>query len=228
MTAELPPAFLQRLIAVGESQDFSTLQQPFAEFPRFRAGQFTYPSQEFWHSTAESLSNAKLEALIRGITIAERDISSFNGGSVSGIIWLFRCLEQRKQGRPDDLADWVLANTSNPWAPFGNYNEGGARSLAEWDAYVQRRDEHRVASLQRDKELHAMASEGKAEKATKDIFSAIRRKDTKAVQALLLRGARLDVPNATGRTALAYAQSLGHTPILVLLEGGIKRSEPSA
>lgn len=227
MTAEIPTTFLQRLIAVGESQDFSELHQLFTEFPPERVGHFMRQTPEFWYSIAESLSDVELEALIRAITVAERDFPPFGGGSVSGVIWTFRCLEQRKHSGMDVLADWILARTANDYAPFGRSN-GGARSLAELDAYRHRVAERRTSRQGAEEERHATAVERKAEKATHDIFSAIRRKDTKAVQALLLRGARLDISNDSGVTALAYAQALGHVPILELLHDKTNRIQSSA
>jgi hypothetical protein len=214
----MPTVFLRRLIAIGESQNFSELQQLFVEFPLNSVGHFMRQAPQFWYSVADSLSDAELESLIRALTIAERDFPLFGGGSVSGVIWTFNGLQQRKRCRPDALADWVLAHTSNDCAPFGKCN-GGARSITEWDSYCRTRAECHTAHRQLENEQRTIATERKVEKATQTIFSAIRRKDTKAVQALLLRGARLDVPDATtGMTALAYAQALGHKPILELLQ----------
>jgi hypothetical protein len=217
MATEIPTIFLRRLIAIGESQDFSELRQLFAEFPPDSVGHFMRQSPQFWYSIADSLSDLELEALIRALTVAERDFPSFGGGSVSGVIWTFKRLDQRKAGGIDALADWILARTANDYVPFGRSN-GGARSLAELDAYRHRVAERRISRQRAEEERHTTAAERKAERATHDIFSAIRRKDTKGVQALLLRGARLDVPDASGVTALAYAQALGHAPILELLQ----------
>lgn len=226
MTTEIPTIFLRRLIAIGESQDFSELRQLFAEFPPDSVGHFMRQSPQFWYSVADSLSDTELEALIRAITVAERDFPSFGGGSVSGVIWTYRRLEQRKRCRIDVLAEWILAHTANDWAPFGSSN-GGARSLAELDAHHHHVAERRVTHQKAEEERHTTAAERKAEKATQDIFSAIRRKDTKAVQALLLRGARLDIPDATGMTAFAYAQALGHAPILELLHSNTNGLQPN-
>jgi len=217
MATEIPTDFLRRLVAIGGSQDFSALRLLFADFPPDSVGHFMRQSPQFWYSIADSLSDIELEALIRAITVAERDFPSFGGGSVSGVIWAFHRLDDRKAGGVDALADWILAHTENIYVPFGR-NNGGARSLAELEAYRHRLAEHRNSSRMAEEERHANAVKRKAEKATHDIFSAIRRKDTKAVQALLLRGARLDMPNASGITALAYAQTLAHAPILELLQ----------
>jgi hypothetical protein len=219
---EIPTIFLRRLIAIGESQDFSELRQLFEEFPLRRVGHFMCQLPEFWASATDSLSDAELEALIRALTVAERDFPSFSGGSVSGVIHTFHRLAERNLCRSDALADWILAHTKNPWAPFG-----GAMSRDAWKAR-RHPAEGRVAGWQPEKERPTIAAERKAEKATQNIFSAIRRKDTKAVQALLLRGARLDVPDATGMTALAYAQALGHAPILELLQNNTNGLQPNA
>jgi hypothetical protein len=144
MTVEIPIILLRRLIEIGESQDFSGLRQLFAEFQPDSVRHFMRQSPQFWYSIADSLSDAELEALIRAITIAERDFPSFGGGSVSGVIWTFRRLEQRKGCSLDALADWILAHTANGWAPFGSSN-GGARSLDELNAYHHHVAERRAA-----------------------------------------------------------------------------------
>lgn len=215
MNTGMPTIFLRRLIAIGESQDFSGLRQLFADFPPESVGHFMRESPQFWYSVADSLSDVDLEALICALTVAERDFPSFGGGSVSGVIWTFHRLEQRKHSGIDALADWILARTTNDCVPFGRSN-GGARSLAEFSAYRHRVAERRTDRHRAEEKRRATAAQRKAEKATHDIFSAIRRKDTKAVEALLLRGARIDIPDASGVTALAYAQALGHAPILEL------------
>ncbi len=221
MTAEIPAVFLRRLIAIGESQDFPALQQLFAEFPAESMGHFMRQSPEFWHSIADSISNTELEALIRALTVAERDFPAFGGGSVSGVIWTFHRLQQRTKTELDALADWILAHTGNGWAPFGRSNLG-ARSLAELEALRHRVAARRVANQVEEKERHSLAAKRKAEKATHDMFAAIRRKDMEAIQALLIRGARLDVQNTQGVTALAYAQALGHAKVLELLQNNTK------
>ena len=227
---EIPPIFPQRLIAIGESQDFSELRQLFEEFPPRSVSHFMCELPEFWNSVTDSLSDAELEALIRALTVAERDFP-FSGGSVSGVIHTFHRLAERNLCRSDALADWVLAHTKNPWAPFGGKMSRdmweARQNPAKWAADRQRRAEYEVLSWQLEQERHTIAAERKAEKATKNIFSAIRRKDTKAVQALLLRGARLDIPDPTGMTALAYAQALGHAPILELLQNNTNGLQPN-
>lgn len=227
MTTSIPPQFLRRLIAIGESNDFASLSELFAEFPTDRVGHFMRQHFDFWYSLTDSLSETEHESLIRAITVAERDYPAFGGGSVSGVIWAFLRLQHRTQSSLDALADWILAHTDNRYAPFGTSNLG-ARSLAEFRAFQQDAAAARVARQRVESVRQAAAATRVADKATHDLFPAIRRKDVKAVQALLLRGARLDVPDATGQTAMAYAQSLGHAAIIKILQAHTNGLQPNA
>ncbi len=227
MTSEIPNTFLRRLIAIGETNTFSSLAELFAESPPDRVGHIMRQSPEYWRAVTRPLSDAELEALIRALTIAERDYPSFGGGSVSGVIWAFHQLQERTQSSLDELADWVLARTNNPYVPFGTSNHS-ARSLPELRASQQHAAAARVARARAEDERHTAAVARKADRATHDIFAAIRRKDTKVVQALLLRGARLDIPDDSGKTAMAYAQALGHASIIDLLEAHANGLRPNA
>src|SRR4026207_839892 len=112
---QLPAVFLERLMVIGSSGDFSGLHELFREFPPESVGHYMREPPAFWLAIADALSDADLEALIRSLTIAERDFSGFGGGSVSGVIWSFRRLKERKGGQLDALAEWVLAHTTNGW-----------------------------------------------------------------------------------------------------------------
>ncbi len=225
MTTRMPTVFLQRLIAIGGSEDFSALTQLFVDFPPRTVGHFMRQRPEFWFQIADSLPDTELEALIRSLTIAERDVPEFAGGSVSGLIWTFRRLRERTGRKYDDLANWILAHTANGWAPYGGSN-CGARSLAELADVKNRKCGDRAVRQQAIEEHHVEAAHHKSAKATRDMFAAIRRKDIKAIQALLLRGARIDVPDASGTTALAYAEACGDGPIRDLLLRHVSSSGP--
>ena len=50
-------------------------------------------------------------------------------------IWLYRILQSRlkdDQDQLDNIADWVLQHSDNPWEPFGTHNAGSPRSLKEY------------------------------------------------------------------------------------------------
>jgi ankyrin repeat protein len=107
-----------------------------------------------------------------------------------------------------ELIDWVLENTDNSYLPFGSPNHG-AKSLAEFQRIT--RDIEARVQAQRDAEsARQLADQNrKAARATELIFNAIRRKDSKAVVALLDRGADRNAVDANGQTAEEYAQKMG-------------------
>ena len=223
----MPTKFLRRLIAIGGSDDFASLAQLFVEFPPERVGHFMRQHWDFWDSLTDSLSEAEHKSLIRALTVAERVYPAFGGGSVSGTIWTFRRLQQRTHSSLDELADWILAHTNNDNVPFGSSNLG-ARSLAEYGARKRERAAVRDARQRAESARQSAAASRVADKATHDLFPAIRRKDVKAVEALLLRGARLDVPDAAGQTAMAYAHSIGHAATIDILRAHSNGFQPNA
>lgn len=85
-------------------------------------------------------------------------------------------------------------------------------SITVWTEFFRRKSEARVArqkvSEEKIQEEHNAAVKRKADKATIDIFNAIRRKDLKAIEALRRRGADLHFKNQDGITCLEYARTL--------------------
>ena len=71
---------------------------------------------------------------MRGLTAAELEFH-WCGGSVAGVIWVYRHYETLFPDRADELADWVLARSENPYVPFGRMR-AGARSVAEFKSYL--------------------------------------------------------------------------------------------
>jgi hypothetical protein len=92
-----------------------------------------------WDAVTEGVSIEDLVALVRGLAIAEKQLR-WCGGSVSAVIWTFRRLEWRDKARADQLADWILQYSENPYEPYGS-DRGSARSVAE----VNRQREARLA-----------------------------------------------------------------------------------
>lgn len=226
MKPEIPKDFLLRLIAIGKIEDFSLLPGVFAEYPPHSVGHFMRQPPDWWYAVADALAEKELEALIRSMNIAECNYPSFGGGSVTGTIWAFRRLQQRMHSSLDGLADWLLAHTTNPWVPFGSNNHG-ARSLTELRGQRERAASMRSEKAFKENERQAVDAVRIADKATHNIFAAIRRKDIKAVHALVLRGARLDAVDPTGNTALAYARSLGYPPVIEWLEAQAAQTPPN-
>ena len=85
-----------------------------------------------WDEITADLPSDELVCLIRGLTLAEKLLSGWMGGSVSGVIWTFRELENRKEQNSNELAGWILSITENSYAPFGSSNFR-AKSISEYN-----------------------------------------------------------------------------------------------
>jgi hypothetical protein len=90
-------------------------------------------SRQFWSSVSAPLSDTDLVCLIKGIVYAERELS-WLGGSVAGAVWLFKELTERSNDLEliDEVSAWVIANTKNPYNPFGTTVSLGARTYSEY------------------------------------------------------------------------------------------------
>ena len=91
-------------------------------------------------------------------------------------------------------------------------------SMSEWADSFQKEAEHRYNMLQEDKKKHEEAVKRKADKASIEIFNAIRRKDLRAIEALRRKGADLTVKNENGLTSLQYARTLEDERLIEMLQ----------
>src|SRR5437762_2816020 len=131
---DIPPAVVNDLIALGRLDDSLSVKRdqllgrlkPFDLVNRF--------GWDRWYEIADTLSEVELRNLARGLTAAELELH-WCGGSVAGVIWAYRRFESRFPDKADELANWVLARSENPYAPFGRMR-AGARSVAEYRAYL--------------------------------------------------------------------------------------------
>ena len=71
-----------------------------------------------WNSVTEKLSTEDLVALVKALTVAEKQFH-WAGGSVSAVIWVFRELQQREPELSQQVAEWITSRTKNPYAPYG-------------------------------------------------------------------------------------------------------------
>jgi hypothetical protein len=131
---DLPPAVVNDLIALGSLEDSPSdkRDQLLARLKPFE--RVNRLGRDRWNEVADRLSEVELGNLVRGLTAAELELH-WCGGSVAGVIWVYRHYETRFPDRAEELADWVLARSENPYVPFGRMR-AGARSVAEYRSYV--------------------------------------------------------------------------------------------
>ena len=208
MAPEISPELIRYLVEIGETERFGNGEQLFARFPLSRSGMFMRLSRHAWYEVASSLDAEQIVALIKTLTVFEQRLPNFCAGSVSPVIWLFSKLPKRSSEDRTSVIDWVLAHTENSYLPFGTHNFG-AKSLDEFLALSARAVKNAAARSLAEKNRQLEAKARKATEATHKLFGALRRRDEKAVSALLSQGADIHAANEQGQTALEYAQSVG-------------------
>jgi hypothetical protein len=161
-----------------------------------------------WDSVVIGWKAEKIANLIKGMVYFE---SMFDRGfgSVPPAANLFRiyaCLVDAKER--DRFAEWVLANTVNDYMPYGSNNHG-ARSLAELKKMEDARSASKLGTAAREQTMFEDAGNLRSIKATEKLPNALRRMDSKAVTALLAKGADADAVGVSGQTARKIAKDLG-------------------
>jgi hypothetical protein len=145
MKDEVPSHVLGDLIMLGEAEDTQSADSSILA----RLADFDWMNRvscNAWTAAVSGLSGSELERLTRGLVIAEEQ-TNWVGGSVSGSIWAFHALRAKDLSACDDLADWCLRNSTNPYIPFGSYR-GGCRSLEGYREFVENRSWRRNRAQQ--------------------------------------------------------------------------------
>lgn len=204
----IPSGLVQALVEIGRSEGFEELTRIRAAYPdEFNTCRF----RTDWVAVAGLLDDESLVALIKSLTVAEGNRLGFIGGSVSPVIWTFRTLSRRSPHGYAPLVDWIRQHTDNQYLPFGSPRHHGART---WDEYEQLNRQYAAQRRQAEDTLRREAKSRRVAQATSRLFGALRRRDTKAVSALLAKGADIHTVNEHGQTAAQYARSLGLESLL--------------
>lgn len=99
-------------------------------------------------------------------------------------------------------------------------------SILAWTEFFRKRGEARMqrqkVSQDKTQADHEAAVQRKSNKASNDIFNAIRRKDFKAIEALRRKGADLTITNNEGLTCIDYAKTFNDNRLIDALKNNIK------
>jgi len=152
------------------------------------------------------LSPSDRAAFVKAVAAYEDTVGGL--GSVTALQRLLPLIQD------DDHAilDWILSNTKSY-----RYYSYDARSYAELSGIKQAHAARRALNEQREREREAIAKSFRAKKASANLFNAIRRGDTKAVEALLRQGANPDGVSPDGASLIQYAERCGMSDIAALL-----------
>lgn len=191
------------LVELGRTADRSVIRD--SRLPN--AWDFGFLWQQ-WDRVVSGWEAGKVADLIKGLTYFEWMFDR-KFGSVPPVAALFRIYASmvNKEQR-DRFADWVLANTANDYTPFGTSNHG-ARSLDELARKTAELRASKRVSADREQARFQVAKHHSSIEATERLPNALRRKDSRAVAALLAKGADVDAVGVSGKPARLIARELG-------------------
>lgn len=112
--SEAHRSLLQIAHASLEQKDFGLTQD---EIDVLRAA--VHSDRAAWVKFAENETPETIVAWIHVLTVAEREISGFETGKRSPVLVLISLLKQR-EAVPADLFQWIKANTTNRFLPYGD------------------------------------------------------------------------------------------------------------
>ncbi len=154
----------------------------------------------------DKLEQSDRPGFIKAIAAYENTVGGL--GSVTTLKRLLPLLTEQYE----ETLNWILANTRSYW-----WYAHGAESVAELAAIKQANRLRREQSLAHEHQREIAAKAKKAERASGNLFNAVRRGDIKAVRALLDIGADPTTTTPDGNTLSAYAVSIGRIDIAKLL-----------
>lgn len=157
---KLPPKVRTTLIAIGRAELMGSGAKDADVVSLHSMDVINRQSPEFWGKAAADLSDSQLAELTCGLAHVEAELR-WLGGSASGVIWLFQALVARNVNIEllDEVSGWVLANSRNPYNPFGTQVSLGARNYSEY---------RELASSRAVEINNRIADEQKIEKHAKD------------------------------------------------------------
>jgi hypothetical protein len=146
----IPFNTVEVLIEIGKSGD---ADDPATAAHLVSIGGYDSINREHWHAwdqITDAMPTDELVDLTKGLTLTAEH-HRWGGGSVAGAIWTFRQIQRRDSAVADEVADWILPRTRNPWVPYGSQNHG-ARSVEEYRHAEGRRIERMTAGLTEEKQ----------------------------------------------------------------------------
>lgn len=119
-TTSIDLEVLLRLAKISSNEQLEQLSEALTddEIPAYR--HLMKLHKEEWFKVSPELEQHTIIHLIRFFTLAEAQLSGWEAGSKSPVIWL--CRELKKRGAfPDaELIAWIKDHTDNKFLPYGN------------------------------------------------------------------------------------------------------------
>jgi hypothetical protein len=201
-----PAAIIESLVTAGRAEDYAAIAAIPGVSVHAEVLRFSDSLRRGGLAPIEELSALDRAAFVKALAVYENTVGGL--GSVTALERVLPLI----QDEDHTILDWILSTTRSYW-----YYSNGARSYAELQEIKAANAERRAQNEKREAERERFAKERKAEQASANLFNAIRRGDTKAVEALLRQGAAPQGLTPDGTPLVRYAEENNRTAIAQLL-----------
>jgi len=203
-------ALIDDLLEIGRAGDFRAAKKlPGAGVH----SQVVLASSHFRDGFVDKVAALPLDdriALAKALAVYEDSVGGI--GSVTAVQHVMRLFgDAVEQGY--ETFRWITENTRSLW-----YYADRATDFIEPAVAASRRAAAQADNEERNFELAAQARARRAERATQNLYNAVRRGDIKAVQALLATGASPTASTPTGESLISFARAAGRETIAAQLE----------
>jgi len=201
-----PASLIESLILAGRSGDLAVIQSLPGAGVHEQVLAFSESIRDGVIVELASRPETDLMAFAKALAGYEHTVGGL--GSVTALQRVLPLIADKDH----QVLNWILAHTRSYW-----YYAHGARSFAELQAINAAHATRRGQNEQREAERERLAKARKAEKASQNLFNAVRRGDLKAVQGLLHQGASAQGVTPDGVPLVQYAETLNRADIAALL-----------
>jgi hypothetical protein len=202
----------QALINCGRREDYSAVAAIPGAGIHAQVLDFSDTLRRSGLDQVKALSGDDRVAFVKALATYEHTVGGL--GSVTA-------LERVLPLVPDDdhaVLDWILSKTQSYWY-YANSASSYAELQASRAAHARRRAQNEAREAEREQE----AKVRRAERASANLFNAVRRGDLKALEALLHKGASPNAVTPDGVPLVRYAKENGRNEaaeILLRWQGG--------
>lgn len=116
---EIDASILHDFIAISEQERLADIKSALPEAVQTQQRPLMTLTKEAWFIAAEPLTSEQLLHLVRFFTLAEMQLSGWEAGSESPVIWIVKILRRRKSPPSKELLLWIKANSDNRFIPNG-------------------------------------------------------------------------------------------------------------
>lgn len=201
-----PAAIIESLVTAGRAEDYAAVAAIPGAGVHAQVLRFSDSLRRDGLAQVKALLVLDRAAFVKALAVYENTVGGL--GSVTALERVLPLI----QDEDHVILNWILSTTQSYW-----YYSNGARSFAELQTIKAAHAERRAQNEKREAERARLAKARKVDQASTNLFNAIRRGDTKAVEALLRQGAAPQGVTPDGIPLVRYAEENNRTAIAELL-----------